>query len=438
MKKVKLTFFYLLLVLLPTQLGRHFFFSFSFISGIRNDYLTPTLYLTDILIFVPVFITVLEKYHLYMIFGRKQKTISVNNSNYRIQIFLLLIFLYLLVSSFFIAREFWPAIYKTFKICEFVLLGISIVEIVPKLKSVVLALSVGAFYSSVIAIMQFVMQKSIGGWLWFLGERTFYASTPGIATENLWGSELLRPYATFSHPNVLGGFLSVVILLLLYQIIFKSNEINFLLRLFYRLVLLLSVVALYLTFSKAAYFSGVLGIILLILNFRGSVNMFLSKHRNILLISLYGCISFSILLFFILDFKTKSFSERNSLINAAIHMISDAPLTGVGLNNYVIRSKHYLPKVEDLYIFQPVHNLFLLVTAELGIIGFLISIIFTAIVFFRTIKLPPIYIILMVQLLSLALIDHYLITLQQGQLFLTITVSLIFSCKDLVLSTKRN
>src|SRR3990167_1779300 len=43
--------FYLILLFLPTQFGRHFWPSFSFIYGIRVDYLSPILYLTDILIF---------------------------------------------------------------------------------------------------------------------------------------------------------------------------------------------------------------------------------------------------------------------------------------------------------------------------------------------------------------------------------------------------
>ena len=45
----KLTF-YLLILLLPTQLGKHFWPSFSQVLGIRIDYLSSTLYLTDLLI----------------------------------------------------------------------------------------------------------------------------------------------------------------------------------------------------------------------------------------------------------------------------------------------------------------------------------------------------------------------------------------------------
>src|SRR6266704_691714 len=42
--------FSLLILFLPTQFGKHFWPSFSIIQGIRVDYLSPTLYFTDILI----------------------------------------------------------------------------------------------------------------------------------------------------------------------------------------------------------------------------------------------------------------------------------------------------------------------------------------------------------------------------------------------------
>jgi len=42
----------LFLLLLPTQLGKHFFLHFSYLSGIRVDYLAPTVYLLDVIIFL--------------------------------------------------------------------------------------------------------------------------------------------------------------------------------------------------------------------------------------------------------------------------------------------------------------------------------------------------------------------------------------------------
>src|SRR5258708_7366824 len=38
----------LFFLLLPTQLGKHFWPDFSIVSGIRIDYLSPTVYITDV------------------------------------------------------------------------------------------------------------------------------------------------------------------------------------------------------------------------------------------------------------------------------------------------------------------------------------------------------------------------------------------------------
>jgi hypothetical protein len=42
--------FYIILVLIPVNLGKHFIFDFSYSEGILIDYAVPTLYLQDLLI----------------------------------------------------------------------------------------------------------------------------------------------------------------------------------------------------------------------------------------------------------------------------------------------------------------------------------------------------------------------------------------------------
>src|SRR6266704_5882454 len=42
--------FYSLILLLPTQFGKHFWPDFTIVSGIRIDYLSPITYVTDLLI----------------------------------------------------------------------------------------------------------------------------------------------------------------------------------------------------------------------------------------------------------------------------------------------------------------------------------------------------------------------------------------------------
>ena len=51
------------------------------------------------------------------------------------------------------------------------------------------------------------MIKRSTGWWWIFGERSFSLATPNIAAIDLWGQKFLRPYATFSHPNALAGWL---------------------------------------------------------------------------------------------------------------------------------------------------------------------------------------------------------------------------------------
>ncbi len=118
------------------------------------------------------------------------------------------------------------AFFAWIKILELAALGIYIMYAKPKLPQIIFPLSIGVFYSSCIAIIQFLLQHSIGGIFWFLGERTFSAFTPGIAriddTVSIFNFHIslfkLRSYATFPHPNVFGGFLAVTLPLIVTQL----------------------------------------------------------------------------------------------------------------------------------------------------------------------------------------------------------------------------
>ena len=47
--KLRNILLFLFLLLIPTQLGRHFWPEWSYVLGIRVDYLSPVLYLVDII-----------------------------------------------------------------------------------------------------------------------------------------------------------------------------------------------------------------------------------------------------------------------------------------------------------------------------------------------------------------------------------------------------
>jgi O-antigen ligase len=386
--------FFLLLVLLPTQLGYHFWPGWALVLGRRVDYLSPTLYLTDILIFLL----------LVSWFIIKRKLIFSHRKIQRPFFFKFICFILFIFLNIFFAANRMVALFAWVKILELVALGIYIIRTKPKFSQIIFPLSVGVFYSSVIAIAQFFLQRSIGGPLWFLGERTFSAMTPGIA--QIPSPLMLRAYGTFPHPNVLGGFLAVTIPLILFQLINKKKTIYF-------APIVPGIIALVLTFSRSAWVVAVLGSMYVI---------FRNKKR--ILFSIIFCAI--LIVFFIvktMNVQDESVVVREQLNTAAILMFRASPVIGNGLGNFLVRLPDYLVS-RTIYFLQPAHNIYLLLLSETGIVGFSI---FLWVIWksgkniFRKFSLSHLSLF---TILLLGLVDHYFLTLQHGQLLFAVFLSL--------------
>ncbi|MBI3380221.1 O-antigen ligase family protein [Candidatus Gottesmanbacteria bacterium] len=419
---MSLILFYLFLFFLPTQLAHHFFFDFTTISGIRSDYLTPTIYLTDII-------------SLFLIgsglFAKLKKKPTKKSEIWKV--ILLLFFCYLLFNSFFVAVNIWAALYKFIKILELILLGIAISRLKPKLKTTVSILSLSMVYLSVMAVWQFMIQKSIGGIFWWLGERAFYANTPGIAAFSYKGSLLLRPYATLPHPNVLGGYLSITFLFIFYFLVSNWRGLNKWLKFYFGISIVLGLAALILTFSRVAWVVALSGLVMIYLDKKINLSKKINGNKNKFLASIYLAIIVSVVLpFFSPNFlidKFQYWQERVSLIKTTVNMVLVNLLFGTGLNNSITQVQNYINTFPGLYIFQPVHNIYLLILSETGIVGFLLFLLLTIMYITRIFKSPPIFLYIFIQLFILGLFDHYLFTLQQGQLLLVVFTALSFSLK---------
>ncbi|MCJ7740514.1 O-antigen ligase family protein [Candidatus Microgenomates bacterium] len=411
MAKIRLFLFYLLLFFLPAQLGRHFFFDFSFISGIRSDYLAPTIYLTDIIIFI------------LLIFSLRLLKLKFTMS-------LLFVIYYLLFNSLLIASNQWIALYKSAKILELILLGLIINKIKPDILTILKILSLGVFYSSVMALWQFILQHSIGGLFWFLGERTFYATTPGIALFSWFGKLFLRPYATFSHPNVLGGFLAITLPLFLYAVLGLKRKVSKIWLLWFKTMILVGNLVLFISFSRSAWVVCLLGYAFVLLVNNKKKISWLNNHKSFLLTLIYSLMIFSIILpLFISRFsfgQNQSLSERTNLVKTALTMLAQKPIFGWGLNNFIVQAKNYSFGLSDLYIFQPVHNLYLLVVTETGLTGFLFFTVLLTTTFFKSMQKNFIVTVSLTAIILLGCFDHYFFTLQQAQLFLTVIISIAF------------
>lgn len=299
--------------------------------------------------------------------------------------FLIVIFLYLsfVFINVYVSDYFVASLYKWIKVTEMLLVGIVIFNTKKFhiFNHFVKPLSLSIFIACILGIMQFLNKGSIGGMFYWFGERTFLFSDPNVAP---------YPYSFFSHPNSFAGFLLVFgIFLLQYK-----NKFNK--KYFWTLAVLVTT-NLILTNSLNVYLTT---IFLLFLRFRPNL-------------------SFAFLSF---DFTQRFVTHRIELIKASFEMTKDNFLVGAGLNNFIPS----LVKVSKTFVnsweLQPVHNIFLLIFSEVGILG-LIAFIVLLLPSFAMISYP------LYAILITGLSDHYWLTLQQNLLLFTYVV---------VISRKKN
>lgn len=356
--------FSILSFLLPFQLGFHVNTSQVSVYGFKIDYLIPTVYLSDIIAIVIIFV----------FFVKKKFKLNVRNYVFSLM-FLIFVIINVLHSQLII-----PSIYKWLKISEMILLGMIIYKY-KKFKifdNFIKPLSYSLFVCLLLGILQFINKGSIGGIFYWLGERSLRFSDANVSP---------FPYSTFSHSNSFAGFLLIFgIFLLLFKNKFNRNY-------FYVISILLGI-NLILTNSMNIYFT--MGLLLIL------------KIKSNLTFN-----------FMMINISQRFITHRLELIKASLSMIKSNFLFGVGLNNFVPN----LVKVSNTFInaweLQPVHNIFLLVFSETGFIGLLS---FITLLFFTlsTYNFP------LIAILLTGMSDHYWLTLQQNMLLFTIVLSTSF------------
>lgn len=403
--------FLVLILLLPTQLGLHFWPDFAHVFGIRVDYLSPTIYLSDI-----VFLTLL----LFWVFSRKS-TIHLNGSPLLVVIFAL--FFYLLATSLFVTQNPGAALYKLARFTQVFLLLFYVYHNrlwILVWKPFYSALALSVIYPSLIAFLQFINQKSLGGIFWWFGERSFSSVTPGIALVNIGGQELLRPYGTFSHPNSLAGFILVALILLAPWRGWPKS-----------LALVLGSGAILISFSQTVWFAGFFLGILWLATRKSSL-----WFRRLAGAAIFGVflVSFIMLVtnLFIFPFTKlpslldREVKQRWELSAVAQRIVVHSPFFGVGLNNFVVRLPEFSQSPSLSWWLQPVHNTLLLLISETGLIG-MVLFLYLGVRFLGPVFLDsnPKGTLLLLAILLTGTLDHYWLTLEQNQLLLALVLGLV-------------
>jgi len=396
MRFLEKIFFFLLIFFLPTQIGLHLWPNWSFVAGIRVDYLSPTIYLTDLLILGILL------------------TSFVNRGWYKKRKFLIVV-TGLLV--FAIINSLWalnPAasILKWGKVLELTLLACYMISSNRgRVKTLIVkALPFSIVIFALIGFLQTIFQETLGGPLYYLGERSFSATTPGIALYDIFGKLLLRPYSTFPHPNVFGAYMFLATLMF-FVLKNKKSRSDY-------LVVLIGFLASALSGSLAVYLGAV---VILSLIFLGK-----SREKLTKLIPTVAILLSFAFLFLSSQPLSQKFSEtiekRILLARVSATMVSKSPFLGVGFNNFIVNLPVYAAKDSSLWILQPVHNIFLLTFVETGIFGLLLL----GFLFQRTLSKTFPLTLAVVFVLVTGMFDHYWLTLQQPQILFALLVGLLW------------
>lgn len=410
--------------------------------------------------------------------GGGQARLSALGGNERMTILALMVFVLMAAVSIFLATIPGLAVYN---FARLILLAITALAVGGVLRmgavkfSGILAVLAGlAVIQSLVGILQFIWQEGLG--LMRLGEPLIGPNVIGSAKIIAEGGKVLRAYGTLPHPNVFGAFMVVGLLAILYLWLEETNnkkETNESLdtinsnhrpipaeggqaRLsasggnksitIHDALLAAGLFSVFLglvfSFSRSAWLvaglamSLVIGRSLIVLEYRRRAMEVFAILLSIGAIFLFAFQSF-IFPRAQISLGEPAVTQRISYNDIGFYLIKNN-LLGVGIGNqvlYSVKSEVYKNAgMDQVWQWQPIHNIYLLMATEIGVVGlaafliFIFSILisgFLVVSRSSSVVLP----VMLLALLLLGLFDHYLWTLQPGRLMLWLTIGLVIGLK---------
>lgn len=289
----------------------------------------------------------------------------------------------------------------------------------------IVLLSLGVLLTSSLLFMQITQQHSIGGLWYLLGERKFSGSTPGIANASLMGTLVLRPYASFPHPNVAAGYLLFSVVLLLFL---QEDSQGRWQQLLLKLSIIAGSIGLILTLSRSAILTFLFCLIIIF------VFPLRTKRLNrkwvLSFFSLFLILSLLLLpRFLTLSLTDEAVTLRLQLLKESVEVFHTSPLLGVGVKNFLIALSGLPHPALPYSSLQPVHNMYVLLLVEIGLMGlvWILPLLGKLVLQITNVsgQQKTLKFTLSLSLLLLGTVDHYLYTLHQGQLLLALVLGVI-------------
>lgn len=249
------------------------------------------------------------------------------------------------------------------------------------------------------------------------------AQTAGVAVIETTEGRMMRAYGTFPHPNMFGGYCVLGIFALAWLARSIKNK-----KQLYLLLCAAAILgsALIVTFSRSAWLGLFLGFSVLI---GLMVKYKRMPPRSAMPVMTLGFISvlFTLSVFYpqvisrfnpSLRLETISIEERTNQYTEFDEVFFSAPLLGVGPGAYTFTLVQQNPG-QPVWVYQPIHNVFLLLLSELGVIGvmvggYIIYTFFFAIKKYRSQPEGMFAAALAGTFLLIGMFDHYLWSLWPG------------------------
>ncbi len=420
--KLEKVLFYVFIFSIPLQIRKLLFC----LSDKFLEWNCGFLYFTDVLFFIILLLWIVR------ILFKKSNFLKKSD-------FLIAIFFIIAGLSLTTAYSLKLSIYHLIKLAGFILLflyvkyNLDFLKIRPILKLVIAS----GVLQAIIAILQFFKQSDLG--LKYFEAGNFSPNIPGVATFFVENFKMIRAYGTTPHPNVLAVFLLASIFFLYYFYLKSGNTIKH--RMILVICLAVLMTGLTLTFSRAVIITFIGSTILfLIISFLKSSYTFKTRVISLFVILVIYTSVITFIFwpeinsrFLATSYQEESVTLRIYYNEIAVPEILNRPFLGVGIGNFVwYLFNNY--DLEKFWLYQPVHNLYLLIAVEIGMVGVLIFLIFLGKILFKKTKkffakqltLKELcFTAILGSFLCLGLIDHYLWTIQQSSLLFWLLLALI-------------
>lgn len=331
-------------------------------------------------------------------------------------------------------------------------------------QTIALTIAIVAVIEASVGLAQFKHQGSVG--LQLFGEPVLVSYTGAASTLHVEDGRFLRVYGTFPHPNILAAFLSLGILALAYWYVWCERKIAklifnhprdwwrmrghvlkalnsyitsnyFYLRLLIAAGLFIVMLGLVLTFSRSGWLATTIGVALfalaLVKYFPGAV------VRMVLMVAACAFVAVTLFKPLVLPRTQLRFTEpavdERLLYNDLGSEVAINNPGGVGPGNQVLYSvdnQLYQERgLHNVWKWEPIHNLYLLMTTEIGWLGVLSFLVFLGMVVLRLVRSvtleKALALSLVAGLVTAGMFDHFLWTLQPGRMMLWLAIGLALS-----------